>query len=90
MGGIALSVWAHFQSEFYKAEFLQINFEELQFFAEMWESPYIDSSFRFDAHFAVFGLLTLVGLLLVGNYVWKLRLMKAEKQLIEEGKKVSA
>ena len=90
VGGIALSVWAHFQSEFYKAEFLQINFEELQFFAEMWESPYIDSTFWFDAHYVVFGLLTLVGLLLVGNYVWKLRLMKAEKQLIEEGKKVSA
>ena len=90
VGGIALSVWAHFQSEFYKAEFLQINFEELQFFAEMWETPYIDSTFWFDAHYVVFGLLTLVGLLLVGNYVWKLRLMKAEKQLIEEGKKVSA
>ena len=89
-GGIALSVWAHGQSEFYKAEFLKINFEELQFFAEMWESPYIDSTFWFDAHYVVFGLLTLVGLLLVGNYVWKLRLMKAEKQLIEEGKKVSA
>ena len=29
-------------------------------------------------------------IVLVGNYVWKLRLMKAEKQLIEEGKKVSA
>ena len=56
----------------------------------MWESPYIDSTFWFDAHYAVFGLLTLVTLLLVGNYVWKLSLMRAEKRLIEEGKKVSA
>ncbi len=90
VASVALSVWGHGQAEFYKAEFLQINFEELQFFAEMWESPYIDSTFWFDAHYVVFGLLTLGGLLLVGNYVWKLRLMKAEKRLIEEGKKVSA
>ena len=89
-GGIALSVWCHGQSEFYKAEFLKINFEELQFFAEMWESPYIDSTFWFDAHYAVCGLLTLVCVLLIGNYAWKLLLMRAEKKLIEEGKKVSA
>ena len=88
--GVGLSVWSHIQVEAYKAEFLNINFEELQFFAEMWESPYIDSTFWFDAHYAVFGLLTLVALLLVGNYVWKLSLMRAEKRLIEEGKKVSA
>ena len=89
-GGIALSVWSHFQLEAYKAEFLSINFEELQFFAEMWDSPYIDSTFWFDAHYIVFGLLTLVALLLVGNYIWKMCLMHAEKRLIEEGKKVSA
>ena len=89
-GGIGLSVWSHFQLEAYKAEFLSINFEELQFFAEMWDSPYIDSTFWFDAHYVVFGLLTLVALLLVGNYIWKMCLMRAEKRLIEEGKKVSA
>lgn len=88
--GIGLSVWSHVQVENYKAEYLQINFEELQFFAEMWESPYIDSTFWFDAHYAVFGLLTLIALLLIGNYVWKMSLMRAEKRLIEEGKKVSA
>ena len=90
VGGIALSVWCHGQSELYKAEFLAINFEELQFFAEMWESPYIDSTFWFDAHYVVFGLMTLVCLLLVGNFLWKMKLMHAEKRLIEEGKKVSA
>ena len=90
VGGIALSGWCHGQSELYKAEFLAINFEELQFFAEMWESPYIDSTFWFDAHYVVFGLMTLVCLLLVGNFLWKMKLMRAEKRLIEEGKKVSA
>ena len=56
----------------------------------MWDSPYIDSTFWFDAHYVIFGLLTLVALLLVGNYIWKMCLMRAEKRLIEEGKKVSA
>ena len=32
----------------------------------------------------------LIALLLIGNYVWKMSLMRAEKRLIEEGKKVSA
>ena len=35
-------------------------------------------------------ILLVVCVALVINYLWKLSLMKAEKQLIEEGKKVSA
>ena len=88
--GAALSVWCHQQIEMYKAEFLQINFEELEFFAEMMDTPYIDSTFWFDAHYVVFALVVLVGVLLIANLCWKFSLMKAEKALIEEGKKVSA
>ena len=88
--GVWYAIWAHGQSELYKAEFLQIDFEELAFFAELWETPYIDSTFWFDAHYVVFALVLLVGLLLIGNLIWKFSLMNAEKRLIEEGKKVSA
>ena len=88
--GAALSIWEHIELEAYKAEFLQVDFEELQFFSEMWKTPYIDSTFWFDAHYAVFGLVLLVCVLLVANYCWKLGLMRAEKRLIEEGKKVPA
>ncbi|MBQ4579506.1 MAG: hypothetical protein IJA83_02495 [Clostridia bacterium] len=88
--GAALSVWSHIQLEAYKAEFLKIDFDSLQFFAEMMETPYIDSTFWFDVHYAVFGLMVLVCVLLAVNYLWKLSLMRAEKRLIEEGKKVSA
>ena len=91
LGGTVLSLWSHGQVEAFKTEFLtKVDFTELQFFAEMWETPYIDSTFWFDAHFAVFGLVMLVVVLLVVNFIWKLCLMKAEKKLIEEGKKVSA
>lgn len=90
VAGAALSVWSHVELEAYKAEFLKLDFDSLQFFSEMMETPYIDSTFWFDAHYAVFGLVLLVCVLLVANYCWKLGLMRAEKRLIEEGKKVSA
>ena len=88
--GTAISVWSHIQVEAYKAEFLQVDFAELEFLAEMWGTPYIDSTFWFDAHYVVFGLVVLVSAALIANYLWKLGLMGAEKRLIEEGKKVSA
>lgn len=88
--GAALSVWAHVQLEAYKAEFLKLDFDSLQFFSEMMDTPYIDSTFWFDAHYVVFGLVLVVGVLLVANFIWKHALMRAEKRLIEEGKKVSA
>ncbi len=88
--GTALSVWGHVQVEAFKAEFLKIDFDSLQFFSEMMETPYIDSTFWFVAHYAVFGLMVLICVALVANYLWKMGLMRAEKRLIEEGKKVSA
>ena len=88
--GVGLSVWSHIQVEAYKAEFLNINFEELQFFAEMWESPYIDSTFWFDLGYVVSALSILAVVALVANTVWKVKLMKAEDMLIKSGEEVAA
>lgn len=87
--GVYYSIWAHGQSEAFKAEFLQISFADLEFFSEMMDTPYIDSTFWFDAHYVVFALVLLVGVLLIANLCWKFSLMSAEKRLIEEGKKVA-
>lgn len=87
---VCVAVWAHVQVEAFKAQYLLVDFEELQMFAEMWETLYTDSTFWFDAHYAVFGLTLVVCALLTVNVIWKLKLMKGEKQLIEEGKAVSA
>ena len=65
-----------------------INFEELEFFAEMMDTPYIKSTFWFDAHYAVFALVLLVCALLIHNFFWKHSLMREEGRLIEEGKRV--
>ena len=83
-------MWCHQQIEMYKAEFLQINFEELEFFAEMMDTPYIDSTFWFDAHYAVYAILLVVTVLLLLNLIWKIRLMKAEQRLLAAGKEAMA
>lgn len=85
--GAVLSAWAHGEISAYKAQFLEINFEELQFFSELMETPYIDSTFWFDAHYAVFAVVLIVSAALVINFFLKLSLMKEERRLIEEGRR---
>lgn len=85
-GGVALSVWAHLNIETFKAKFLQIDFAKYEKYASRRRKDYIDSTFWFDAHYVVLAILLVVCIALVINYFWKLRLMKAEKRLIEEGK----
>ena len=56
----------------------------------MWGTLYTESTFWFDLHYLVFGLMILVSVLLVLNAVWKMQLMKDEAKLIEEGRRVNA
>lgn len=84
--GVCLSVWAHAEIDAFKAQFLEINFEELEFFSELMDTPYIDSTFWFDAHVAVFALVLLICALLIVNFFLKHSLMRGEKMLIEEGR----
>lgn len=86
---VCTAIWAHGQLEMFKAQFLQIDFDALQFFVDLWETPYIDSTFWFDAHYVVFALTLCVSLLLVLNVFWKIGLMNGEKKLLRQGKAVS-
>lgn len=88
---VAYTVWAHAYIEGYKAAFLtQVDFEALKKHAEMWKTAYVDSTFWFDAHYVVYAILLAVTVLLLLNLIWKIRLMKAEKRLIEAGKEAVA
>lgn len=89
-GSVAISVFGHIYIEIFKAQFLQIDFAALKEHAEMWGTLYTESTFWFDVHYAVFGLLLLVAALLVANAIWKARLMKEENRLVEAGKGVAA
>ena len=89
-GGIAFTVWAHGQIEAYKAQFLQINFEELAEHAAKRKTLYTESTFWFDIHYLVFGLLVIGIILLIANAIWKRKLMKEEQALIAGGKETAA
>jgi len=79
---VGISVWGHIQVEYYKAQFLQIDFEALRKHADMWKTLYTESTFWFDLHYILFGLLLLTAVALVANAVWKVRLMRGEEALL--------
>lgn len=85
-GGVYASVWGHQNIQSFKAQFLNMDFAAYEKYANRRRKPFIDSTFWFDAHYLVFALLLLVCAALVFNYFWKMRLMIAEKRLIDIGK----
>ena len=88
VANIAVSVWALSNIFKYKAQYLQINFEELKEYAEMFGFGYTDSLFWFDVCPYVFGFLLVIAALNVINLIWKVSLMSAEKKLLAAGKEV--
>ena len=91
VGNIAMAICAHTWIEGYKAYFVtQVDFEALKNHAAMWKTAYVDSTFWFDLHYVVFAITLIVTALLIVNLIWKLRLMKEEKRLIEAGKEALA
>lgn len=89
-GAVANTIFGHHYISIFRAQFLEVDFAALQEHAELWGTRYTQSTFWFDLHYAVFGLLLLVSVLLVANAYWKAQLMKEEAQLIEEGRRLAA
>ncbi len=87
---VALSIWAHGQIETFKAQWLTIDFTALADNAAKKKTLYTESTFWFDIHYVVFGLLLIGTALLIANAVWKCRLMKEEQTLIHQGKEAAA
>lgn len=96
VGSISLSVWAHNQISMFKTQFLEtVDFvaykkliDDAAAEGEAMKAKYIDSTFWFDVHYVVFGLVLLVCVLLIDNFLWKMLLMGNEKELIAQGKAV--
>lgn len=87
---IAAAAWAHGQIAAYKLQYLTtVDFQSLERRLSR-AGTYTDSTFWFDIHIAVFVVALIAAALLVLNTIWKIRLMKQEKKLIEAGKAVSA
>ncbi len=93
----AASVWAHIRIAGFRAFYLSgaIDFETVKSFADRSArnggvSVYTDSTFWFDVHWFVFGIVLLAAVLLILNFVWKTRLMSAEKQALSNEKAVQS
>ena len=87
--GIAVSVWAHIEISAFRNQYLTtVDFAALERRLSR-IGTYTDSPFWFDLHWAVFALCLLVSFLLVANAIWKVRLMRDEKSLLQAGKAVS-
>ncbi len=87
---VYLTIMCHNYIETFKAQWLQVDFDALAQHAQTWNTLYTESTFWFDLHYAVFGLLLVVAVLLVANVFWKLKLMKEEASLIGKGKEAAA
>lgn len=95
----AASVWGHTQVAALKARYLSgiIDFEVVKNWADRnarngGVSVYTDSTFWFDVHWFVFGILLCAAILLILNAIWKITLMRRESQALatDTGKAVSA
>lgn len=85
---VYLTIFCHSYIETFKGQWKQVDFAALKAHSEMWGTLYTESTFWFDIHYLVFGLLLVVAGLLVYNAFLKHKLMKEEDQLVEEGRRV--
>ena len=90
IASIAMIVWAHGQIETFKAQWLTIDFAALADHAVKRKTLYTESTFWFDIHYVIFGLLLIGTVLLIANTIWKCKLMKEEQALIAQGKEAAA
>ena len=88
VANVAVSIWALINVVKYKAEFLTIDFVKLKELSELLPDSiaYTESTFWFDAGFAVFGIVFFATALSIINLVLKIVVMNDEKKLIAEGK----
>ena len=82
---LAVSVWSLINVMAFKAQYLLIDFARLQEQADKYDTKYIESTLWFDMAIPVFAVLFVVTLASVFNLVFKVLLMKGERELIEEG-----
>ncbi len=87
---IYIPLFAHGYIEEFKAQFQAIDKEALLKLSQTYKSTYTESTLWFDLHYVVFAIMLLVAVALVACCVWKVVLMRDERKLVEEGKKVKA
>ncbi len=90
---IGCVLWLMPQLMAFKAQYLQIDFNQLKEFTDSTRGQtarYCDSTFWFDVSYFVFGVVILAVVLLIANLVMKVILMNAEKKTVGTRKGVGA
>lgn len=90
VSNVAVAIWGMVEVSKYRAQFLQIDFEALKAFCEKYKRSYTESTFWFDIGYVVFALLIVAALVCVGNLIWKIIIMKREKELLSGNAKKEA
>lgn len=79
------AIWSHIQIEYYKSQWLKVDFAALKQHSETFHSIYTESTFWLDLHFLFLVLLLLTAALMVWNIWWKRKLMREEEALLAKG-----
>ena len=83
---VAAAVWMHIEITAYRAQYLAMDFQVLEWALNKLKKPFSVNTFWFDLHYVIGAVCLLAAALLAVNAIWKSRLMKAEKRLIEAEK----
>lgn len=88
-GNIVMSLVCLIMNASWRSEFLKVDFESWKAFNDtgvelglITEAHYGDSTAWFDVGFAIYAIIIVASVLLVLNLIWKIMLMKGEKQLL--------
>ena len=83
IGCVAIAGWAIYELLYWREYFLTIDFEAWQQFAELYSVViYSDSTFWFDIAIIMYGLNILCCAGMIFNLIWKIMLMRYEKQVL--------
>lgn len=88
VANIVASVWALSEVFSYKAEYLLVDFESVAMWAGILSKEYTESTFWFDAATPIFAILLAVTALSLFNLVFKIIVMKSERDLLNLNKGV--
>ena len=86
-GNIVMSIVCLIMNIHWRSEFLNVDFESWKALLDdkLTVPHYSESTLWFDIGFAVYAIVIVASIILVLNMVWKIMLMKGEKQLLSNG-----
>lgn len=83
---VVFAIWMMVQVTVYKEKFLQIDFEMLKTYCDVWKIEYNPTTRCCDWGYVLGVLLIVFSLVVAFNLIWKVTLMKRENKLLNQNK----